>query len=297
MQTTSDFAVLFENVMHKTLLGAYVLQADTWSRFCKKDTVPDFRPSARFRSGSFGSLDSKNEHGEFRSKPIPDGQKTSISVGTKGNIIGLTREAIINDDMSALADLATKLGRAARLSIEIDVYALLTAGSGLGPNQADGQPFFHANRANVNATGSAISTTGINADAAVMAAQKDISANEYLDLRPTILLVPYGLRAEAQVLNEAQFDPADNKFQKPNTVRGLFREVVATPRLTGTRRYLFADPSMAPAIVVAFLEGQGEAPVLESENGWRMDGVEWKVVIDYKAQLFDPKGAVTNAGT
>lgn len=296
MATTSDFSILFETAIGKILLASYMLADDTWSRFCKIDLVPDFRPSNRYRAGSFGSLDDLNEAGEFKNKAIPDGSKLSISVGTKGNIIALSRQAIVNDDMSALADLAMKLGRAGRLSIENDVYALLAENAGLGPTQSDSQPFFHANRKNVNAIVSAISAAGINADATVMRAQKDPSSNEYLSLRPSVLLVPDGSRAEALVINEAQFDPADNKFQKPNTVRGLFRDVVATPRLTGTRRYLFADPNDAAAIVVVFLEGQGQAPVLERQDGWRTDGTEWKVRLDYRAQMFDPKGAVTNAG-
>lgn len=295
-QTTSDFAVLFENVMYKMLLAAYATVEDTWRLFCGTDTVPDFRNSNRFRNGSFGVLDAKTEHGEFKNKAIPDGAKYVINTATKGNIIAVTREAIINDDMGALADLARRFGRAAGLTIETDVYALLAANSGLGPTQSDAQPFFHGNRANVNATGSALSSAGLDADRVVMAQQKDISSNEYLGLRPSVLLVPVGLGAQARVINSSIYDHDGTKLQKPNPVVGLFRTVVDTPRLTGTRRYLFADPTDVPAIKVVFLEGGGEAPVLESQDGWRVDGTEWKVRLDMKAQMFDPKGAVTNAG-
>ena len=52
----------------------------------------------------------------------------------------------------------------------------------------------------------------------------------------------------------------------------------------------------AGAIKVVFLEGQGEAPVLESEQGFEVDGMRWRARLDVKAQMFDPKGAVTNAG-
>lgn len=296
MQSTSDFALLFESTMHKILLGAYATTPDTWSRFCSRDTVSDFRPSNRYRTGSFGALDSLNEHGEFKNKAFPDGSKTQISIGTKGNIIALTRQAIINDDMGALADLGTKAGRAAALTIEKDVYALLTTNGGLGPTMGDGNPFFHASHANINATGSALSVAGLDADKVVMGSQKDPSNNEYLALRPSILVVPLGLEGEANVLNKSQYEPVDNKFQKPNKVVGLFTDIVGTPRLAGTRRYLFTDPMLVAAFTVAFLEGQGEAPVLESEQGWRVDGTEWKVRLDFKAQAFDPKGAVTNQG-
>lgn len=296
MATTSDFTILFENTLNKMLLGAYATTPDTWSRICKVDTVPDFRPSNRYRVGSFGTLDSKNEKGEFKSKAIPDGEKRTISVATKGNIIAITREAIINDDMGSLADLAARFGRAARLTIEVDFYALLALNSGLGPTMSDSNPFFHSSRSNVNGTGSAISVAGIEADANAMAAQRDPSGNEILDLRPSVLLVPKTLGGEARVINDAQYDPVDNKFQKPNRVRGLFRDVVDTARMTGTRRYLFADPGIAPAFVVAFLEGQGQAPYLEQRMGFEVDGTEWKVRLDFKVQEFDPRGAVTNAG-
>jgi HK97 family phage prohead protease len=295
-QSTSDFAVLFESVLHKLLLGAYIVAPDTWRMFCKRDSVPDFRPSNRFRQGSFGVLDAVDEHGEFKNKSIPDGLKFPITTETKGNIIALSRQAIINDDMSSFADLAVRFGRAAGLSIEVAVYALLLANGGLGPTMTDTNPFFHTSRSNINATGSAISVQGLQADRVTLASQKDISSNDYLDLRPHCLVLPIGLGGEARVLNETQFEPVDNKFMKPNITRGIFTSIVDTPRLSGTRRYIFADPNVVPAFVVAFLEGQGEAPVLESMAGWRVDGTEWKIRMDFKAQAFDPKGAVTNAG-
>lgn len=302
LQTTSDFAALFENVMHKILLAAYATAPDTWRLFCGTDTVSDFRAHNRFRTGSFGVLDTLNEHGEYKNKQIPDGQKQTITTETRGNIIGFTREMVINDDMGAFANLAAMFGRAGGLSIEVAVYALLTANSGLGPTMSDTNPFFHSGRANVNASGSALGVSGIDADRVVMAQQKDISSNEYLDLRPSILVLPIGLGGEARVINDSQYDVdsvttnATNKFMKPNKVRGLFRTIVDSPRLTGTRRYLFTDPSITPAIKVVFLEGSGESPILEQKETWRTDGTEYKVRMDFEAQVFDWKGAVTNAG-
>ena len=127
---------------------------------------------------------------------------------------------------------------------------------------------------------------------------KDPWGNEYLDLRPAVLLVPVGLGGQARVINQSQYDPdtVANKAQmKPNVVAGLFRDIVDTPRLSGTRRYLFADPALAPVIEVAFLEGQ-ESPVLESQDGWRVDGTEMKVRLDFGVAAVDYRGAVTNAG-
>jgi hypothetical protein len=47
--------------------------------------------------------------------------------------------------------------------------------------------------------------------------------------------------------------------------------------------------------MVSFLEGQQE-PVLETQNGWRIDGVEMKARLDVGVDAVDYRGAVTNAG-
>lgn len=294
-QTTSDFSTLLENVMHKVLRAAYATQSDTWSLFCGTASVMDFRTHNWYRLGALSSLDSLNEHGEFTNKSIPDAEKATFSADTKGNIIGVSRQVIVNDDLGAVMRLTEMLGRAGKLTIEKAVFTQLLLNSGLGPTQADSQAFFHSNRANVNGTAGAITVASIEADRAVMRSQLDPNSQDYLDLQPSVLLVPVGKRGDALTINDAQFDPADSKFQKPNTVRGLFRVVVDTPRITGTRRYLFADPATNPAILVSFLEGQRE-PVLETQDGWRSDGVEMKARLDFGVDFVDARTAVTNAG-
>lgn len=296
-QGTSDFPVLLETAMHKTLQAAYARAPLTWNLWCRQGSVSDFRAHNRYRVGSFGDLDAVTELSEYVNKSIPDGEKASISVDTKGNIINLSRKAIINDDLGAFVGLADALGFAAARTVENAAYDLLKLNSGLGPTQSDSQPLFHSNRANVNATGSTLTTAGIDADAAVMALQKDVSNNDYLDLRPAVLLVPRGLEGTARVVNGAEFDPdANNKLQRPNIVRGLFSTIVGTPRLSGTRRYLFADPNVAPVFEVAFLDGQTE-PYMEMEDGFDVDGARWKVRLDFGVSAVDFRGAVTNAGT
>lgn len=290
----ADFPVLLENVMGKILLGAYATTPDTWSRVCKIESVDDFRTSPRYRTGSLGVLEAVNENGEFKNLAIPDGKKLTIQTATKGKMIAITRQMIINDDMSAFADLTAKLGRSAKLSIETDFYALLAQNSGLGPT-VGANPFFHSSNGNVNATASAIGTAGFDADRVIMAAQKDAENNEFLDIRPEILLIPSGQLAAARVVNNSAYDHDSTKLQKPNAVQGLFRDIIDTPRLSGTRRYLFANPSQVAAFVVAFLNGQ-QNPTIESKDGWRTDGTEMKVRLDYLVQPFDVKGALTNAG-
>lgn len=294
-QGTSDFPVLLENTMHKALQASYARAALTWNRFCATGSVSDFRAHNRYRTGSFGVLDGVNELGEFTNKSIPDGEKASITAGTKGNIINLSRQAVINDDLGAFVGLSGMLGWAAARTIEVDVYALLALNGGLGPVMPDGKTLFHADHGNIGVA-AAISMASIDADRVLLASQKDVSGNDFLDLRPAVMLLAIGLGGTARGINAAQYDPdTANKLQKPNIVNGLYRDIIDTPRLTGTRRYSFVDATEAPVIEVAFLDGASE-PYLEVQDGFDVDGARYKVRLDYGIAAVDYRGAVTNAG-
>lgn len=291
-QSTSDFPVLLETAMHKTLQNAYSIAPDTWSRFCAVGSVTDFRAHNRYRLGSFGNLDSLGELSEFKNKSIPDGERSTIIASTKGNLINISRQTIINDDLSAFVGLSAMLGRAARRTIEADVYALLAS----NPVMFDGIALFHASHGNLAASGSVVSVASIEAARIAMAMQRDISGNDFLDLRPALWLGGMAAGGQARLTNDAQYDPdTNNKLQMPNRVRGLYRDVIDTPRITGTDWYTFADPNDAPAIEVAFLNGE-QSPFLDREDGFEVDGIQWKVRLDYGVAAIDYRGVYRNPG-
>ncbi|MEM1143983.1 MAG: ClpP-like prohead protease/major capsid protein fusion protein [Pseudomonadota bacterium] len=295
-QSTSDFPILLENTMHKTLLDAYQTAPDAWSRFCHIGSVTDFRAHGRYRTGSIGNYTAVNENGEFEYKTLPDGEKSSITVTTKGNIINLSRQMIVNDDLNAFLGVAADLGRAGRRTVEAAVFSVLAENDGLGPNMSDGNPLFDASHNNIG-TGALLSVESIEADRVLLGSQMDISGNDFLYLRPDVLLLPMSLGGQARVINSAEYDPdALNRLNKPNSVRGLFNDVVDTPRLSGTRRYMFANPTQGPVIEVAFLNGESE-PYIEMQTGFTVDGTAYKARLDFGVAAIDYRGAVTNAGT
>ncbi|MFA5922324.1 MAG: prohead protease/major capsid protein fusion protein [Methylococcaceae bacterium] len=292
-QSTSDFPILLESAMHKTLQTAYSTAPDTWTRFCAVGSVTDFRVHNRYRIGSFGNLDALTELSEFKNKSIPDGEKSTIIATTKGNTINISRQTIINDDLGAFIGLSQMLGRAARRTIEADVYALLAA----NPNLYDGIPLFDALHGNLAGTAAVVTVTSLEASRLLLAKQLDVGGNDYLDLRPALWLGGMSQGGGARVANEAQYDPdTSNKLQMPNRVRGLFRDVIDSPRISGTEWYVFADPGEAPVIEVAFLNGE-QMPFLDNELGFNVDGLQWKVRLDYGVAAIDYRGAVKNAGT
>lgn len=289
--STSDFPILLENVMHKTLLTAYATALDTWTRFCKTGDLSDFRPHGRYRTGSFGNLDKKTENNEFKNKSISDALKESITLGTKGNIININREMIINDDLGGFLDLLMQMGRAAKRTVESDVYALLLS----NPKMSDGKTLFHADHGNLG-TASAVTMAAIEAGRVSMAKQKDIGKNDFLDIRPSIFVGGLSTGGDARMVNDSQYDPeAENKLQKPNKVRGLLNDVVDSPRVSGNQWFLFADPNDAPVLEVGFLDGNQE-PYLEMKDGFTQDGVSYKVRLDYAVGAIGYEGAYRNPG-
>jgi HK97 family phage prohead protease len=295
MATESDFPVLLENVTNKILLSSFAVTPHEWSRFCSRGSVANFHAHNRYRKGAFGTLDAVNDHGELKTKAIPDGEKREVTVGTYGNKIGISRRTLIQDDMGVFTDLASSFGMAAQNTIEGLVWTTLKANSGLGANY-DANPLFHASRANIGTT-SALSAAGLDADATIMARQADPSGTTTLALNPAILILPRELRSSAMILNNDAYDPdSGTKQNRTNPVRSMFSDIVASTRLTGTRRYLFADPNVAPVIEVTFLQGQ-EAPQMESQEGFEVLGLQWRIFMDFGVSLVDYRGAVTNAGS
>lgn len=295
--TTSDFSILLETAVNKIFLGQYALAPVTWPLWAGRKSVQDFRTSTFYRPGTFGVLDSLTESGEIKHKNIPDGEKRTLTPGTKANIIGITRRALANDDLGAFQNLASGLGLAAALTVESDAFALVTANSGTGISY-DANPLFHTTRSNIGPTG-AMSPATLDGGRAVMAKQKDPSTNQFLALRPAVWLGPVELGGVAKQFNSSTTDPTDNKATGvSNKVLNLFREIVDSPYLSAqsaTRHYLLADPMLYPVFAVGFIDGQ-EAPRIETEQSFGFDGVQMKVVLDYGTAVLDFRGAVTCAG-
>ncbi len=197
--------------------------------------------------------------------------------GLCSKMFSITRQAIINDDLSVFTRVPARMGRAARRTIGNLVYAQIVAD---GAVMSDGKTLFHNDHAN-KGTG-ALTMTNLDTARAKMALQKDPDsiAKSGLNIRPAFLLVPVELQGKATALMAAEFDPSGTQ-RNPNVVRGMV-EVISEARLStdsSAEWYLAANPNQFDTIEVAYLNGNS-SPVLEQKDGWNVDGVEFKVRID-----------------
>ena len=188
------------------------------------------------------------------------------------------------------------MGRAAPRKVGDLVYAVLTG----NPNMADGTALFHANHSNLAGSAAALSLSTVGAGRTAMGRQTDSSgAANALNIRPRYLIVPITLEDAAGVLLNSEYDPdTANKLQRYNPARGWNLTLVSDARLDAsstTAYFLVADQGMFDTVEVAYLDGNPN-PYLEQQNGWTVDGVEFKVRLDAAVKALDWRTMYKNAG-
>ena len=282
--TTSDFPLLLQDASNKMMLKGYDEAPETWRVWAQTGSLSDFKVGNRLNLSSFDDLELVNEAGEFKYGTFTEEGET-IQLATYGKLFSISRQAIINDDLSAFTRIPQRMGRSASRVVGDLAYGAITS----NPTMGDGVALFNAAHNNLNESGAG--GTPLTADAAGVAAlaamdvamglQTDISGNATaLNIRPAYLLVPRVLERIATQLMSDTTAPGQANPGVTNTVRGL-AEVVSDPRLdadSATRYYLAAGQSY-DTVEVAFLDGV-EAPMLEQQQGWTVDGTEFKVRID-----------------
>ena len=289
--STSDFPLLLANVANKSLQNGFETAPETWNQWTRVISVSDFKTQSIIGVSEFGALDQVAEGQEYKFGSMSE-KREQFALGTFGKLFAITRQAIVNDDLNALAGIPAAMGRAAARKIGDTVYGVLTANAAL----SDGVALFHSSHGNL--TSGAPTVTSFDTAKNLMVVQKDVSGSAMLNIRPGFILVPVALEGTSKVIVSAQYDTdAANKFQKPNMVQGL-ATVIADARLDAASTsvwYMAANPSVYDTIVVAFLDGN-QTPVLEQRTGWSVDGIEFKVRQDVAAKAVDHRGLVKSSG-
>lgn len=293
-QTTSDFSVVMENTLHKMVLRGHEAISPTYQRVAKLGDVSDFREWNRLTPGMIGDLDGVDEHGAYKDKALPDAEKQPISASRKGNIVSVTTEVLVNDDLSYVTDLARSLGMAGPITIDRAFYALLEA----NPTMSDGNALFDAAHGNLAGSGAVPSVATLDAAAIAMSSQTAPGDDAVeLDINPDVALVNRALYGTMMEVVNAEYNDEATKYQrKPNRVRGIVSDIVSTSRLSSTTAwYLFASPSISPVIEVVFLNGQ-RAPRLSMEEDFRTAGLSWRVEMPFGVGAIGYRGGYKNPG-
>lgn len=286
----SDLPNVLANVANKSLRQAYESAPRTFTPWARQTTAPDFKLMSKVSLSDAPALEKVTESGEFKRGAVTDGKET-YQLATYGKIIGLTRQAIINDDLSAFTRIPAMFATAAA-NLESDtVYGILTANAAL----ADGVALFHAaTHLNYTSSGTVISIDSLGVAKKLMRLQKT-PKNVVMNLTPKFLIVPAQIENVGWQYTTPEYNAATAATVNP--FRGQL-QLIVEPRLdasSGTAWYMAADSNMVDTIEYCYLEGQNGV-YIETRQGFDVDGMEIKARLDFAAKAIDYRGLYKNVG-
>lgn len=287
--TTSDFPLLFGDVIDRQLLANYREWPSSWQTYCARKTVPDFREVDRFAiTGGEAVLAGVPEMGPYPEAHL-DEVRYHYHVGKYGRKLPISWEAIINDDLQALQDVPERFGRAARRTE--DRFATVLHVDANGPH-AGVYTNGNLNRIAVAAGGlsnnPALSIVGLQAGFYQIGKMLDADG-EPIVIDAVILEVPPALEVTARnILNATQLwlnqnlaagtatqDLVTENWMKNRTtlVVNPYIPLIATVANGNTSWFLHAAPTNGnPAFEMGFLRGHTEPEVFIKEPNARRVG-------------------------
>ncbi|MGH2356199.1 MAG: Mu-like prophage major head subunit gpT family protein, partial [Chloroflexota bacterium] len=289
--TTSVLNQALLNSMTKRLVQDYAGQPQDWRKFSVIRALRDFKSQDRIRLHDFGSLSTVAEGAAYTNLPWDDA-KEAYAPTKKGNLVVVTREAILNDDLDAIRKIPTKLAIAAGITINEFVYGLFTS----NPVMSDGTTVFddgvqasHGNRGTA-----ALSATALQ-DAITAMMKQTNSAGKRLNLRPRYLLVPPDLLFTALTIVNSSLVPgsANNDV---NVLQGVVEPISVAQFTDVTDWYVMADPALVEGLEVGFVGGR-EAPDLLLQDAptagmvFTNDQISFRVRWEFGGGWVDYRGA------
>jgi phage major head subunit gpT-like protein len=228
-------------------------------------------------AGLFPRLLPRGEHGEI-AHGLPAITTAATRLRGYGRIEAISREALLNDDIGLIGGVIESLAYAAA-SCESDIaYSALLD----NPTMGDGFALFSTQHKNL-APAAGLTTASLAAATTLLAAQT-APTGEALHLLPAFVLCGPALAADARALLTAQTPPSGGET-------AAVPQLVVDARIADARWYLATDPSTWPTVAVAHLTDQA-TPLVDTRDGWDIEGREVRARLDVAAVAADFRGLV-----
>ena len=302
--STLSLPTILEGTMQRTMLEAYEAVPTVAFDVCRVGSVKDFREVTRVRLLGAGRWEKVAQDGELQSGKVSE-QTFKNQADTRGILITLTRQDLINDDLGAFLDLPRQIGMDGASTIDDEFFRLLLS----NPSN-----FFHTNNGNfLSGADTAFGVDSLSLARSTFQKLKvgpgtEAKDQKPINIRPTRLLVPVEVETDAQVLlgsAQIQLDGSSSKTKLPvdNPHRGKYGLSVA-PHLSDTfysgnsakAWYLFADPRLVAAFEIVFLNGRQQPTIERTPTPPNTLGVTWAAYIDFGIREQDPRGALKVKG-
>jgi hypothetical protein len=279
---TSDFPTLLGNAAGRVLLAAFDEAPAVLKQVARLNNLPNFKDRTVLRlPGGAPSLEKVNEHGEFKHGAMAE-EANAWRLYTYGRIVSLSRQALVNDDLSAFAGMLTEFGRAAARRESDELVSML-----IGTPLVDDVALFHADRSSLITT--ALGATGLSNAVKALRLQKETGGG-FIIQEPAYLVVPAALERLARQ-NAAAITPTESANVQPYNVK-----VIVEPRLDAISVdawYLVSDNQLA--LEYGYLDGE-QGPQIFQEEGFSVDALSIKCRLDFGSGWVAPCGWVKSTG-
>ncbi len=295
--STVDISGILSNIANKSLEASFNAVEQTWKAICRVRPVKDFKTVTRYRLTTDMAYQRVGPDGELKHAKIGEASYTN-KADTYGILFSLTREFIINDDLGALQDVPSQLGRGGALSINNVFWPIFMGNSGF---------FKTANKNYQAGADTALGIDGLAIAEALFYNQTDAAKNP-MAITPKILLTPNALSADARQLMASLRlteggGSSKSKVPTENIYAGAFRAersaYLSNSNITGNSVkawYLLADPEDMAVIEVVFLNGKVAPTVQQAEANFNVLGVQFRGFHDFGVSLREPRGGVKMKG-
>lgn len=258
---------IFSTTANKEILEGYMADEGPWREIAGINSVSDFKAFTSYRLLDNMEYEEVGPAGE-----IPHGTLSEESytrqAKTYAKMLVLTLQDIVNDDLGAFNRLRTILGAGAMMKLRKVFWTEFLSNA---------STFWTAARTNyIEGSTTNLGTDGVGLGLGVKAFRQmrspSTDGSKYIAGKPEILAVPPELESIADAYHQNRNLGPGTSIANSNTHAAKYRPVVV-PELsdstyTGystTAWYLLRNPSIAPAVVVSFLDGQ-QTPVIEDTD-------------------------------
>lgn len=300
VMTTSDFPILFGDILDRSILAAYNEWPISWGDVAKRVILNDFKNAKVYKPllGIDNILEKVGEDAPYPEAGLTEQAPFEWYLEKYGRRVPFSWEAMINDNLDQLKDIPERLGRAARRTEDWTIANMF-----MDANGPHASLYTSGNKNIVNITNGALannpplSSAGLKDGYTVLA--KMLGEDGWPIMREVVtLVVGPSLEITARtLLNATELHITDpdaggvpddgsgsgyQRLNAPNWMRNRLRLVVnpymplitTTGTVADTQWFLFASPTYSrEAMRIGFLRGH-ETPELwmKSPNAMRIGG-------------------------
>lgn len=293
--STLEIGGILSNVANRFLLQGFEAVDQTIWQIAAIRNVKDFKTITSYRLTGGLRFQGLGPDGEIKHGTLGNESYTN-QVQTRGIMLAITREDIINDDLGALTAVPRMMGRGGMLDLNVLAWTAFL-------NNA---AFFTVARKNYAAgAGTALGINGLTQAEQLFLEQTNTDGHP-LAVTPKLLLVPPALSAlEAQLMKslELRDTTTSTKYPTVNPHAGKFLPLTtpylsnaAIPGYSSAAWYLLADPQDLAVIEIALLNGQRTPIVEQAEANFNTLGIQMRAYFDWGVALQDYRGGVKMKG-